>query len=548
MAEEMGELAGDILPLAAPLTEYLHTRYLRFFLEQDVVGHMESELGAQAAAARPGPGHPLLHRPHRLHPLHRGGGRPGGARRGRELRRNGRGDAAARGDDREDDRRRGDGRLARPGLADRVGGRPARPLPRAPAAAGRHPLRARPSTATATTSAPTSTSPTGSSAAPRPARCWSPTASSRRSRVASGSTLEPIGEVTLKGFPEPTAALRRPAAPTGMTRALAVRRRAMLEPVREGGLLAPGAPLVAMLSGGRDSVCLLDLAVRLLGPGGGHRAPRQLRAARRLRRGRGALRGALRAARGARSRSSARAGPRARATSRPGRATPATRRRPGWRWPDEALIATGHTADDQVETILYRLASSPSRRALLGMRPRDGSLVRPLLGFTREQTTAYCEERGLAWRDDPTNEEPAYARNRVRHGLAAGAGRGPPGRRPQRPAHGRAAARRGRGARRARRRRARRLQRRRAPRHDRARAGSASCRRPCAGSSSSASPTAPPAARCRAPPATPRRSRPCAAPAPRCSTSAAASARSSSAASSTPSAEPPTPSYLDCGA
>jgi adenylate cyclase len=44
MAEEMGELAGDILPLAAPLTEYLHTRYLRYFLEQDVVGHMESDL------------------------------------------------------------------------------------------------------------------------------------------------------------------------------------------------------------------------------------------------------------------------------------------------------------------------------------------------------------------------------------------------------------------------------------------------------------------------------------------------------------------------
>ncbi|HEX7060084.1 MAG TPA: adenylate/guanylate cyclase domain-containing protein [Solirubrobacterales bacterium] len=49
MAEEMGELAGDILPLAAPLTEYLHTRYLRFFLEQDVVGHMESELGSRAS-------------------------------------------------------------------------------------------------------------------------------------------------------------------------------------------------------------------------------------------------------------------------------------------------------------------------------------------------------------------------------------------------------------------------------------------------------------------------------------------------------------------
>src|SRR6476646_11656532 len=46
MAEEMGELAGNILPLAAPLTEYLHTRYLRYFLEQDVVGHMETDLDA----------------------------------------------------------------------------------------------------------------------------------------------------------------------------------------------------------------------------------------------------------------------------------------------------------------------------------------------------------------------------------------------------------------------------------------------------------------------------------------------------------------------
>jgi len=46
MAEEMGDLAANILPLAAPLTGYLHTRYLRYFSEQDVVGHMESELGA----------------------------------------------------------------------------------------------------------------------------------------------------------------------------------------------------------------------------------------------------------------------------------------------------------------------------------------------------------------------------------------------------------------------------------------------------------------------------------------------------------------------
>jgi adenylate cyclase len=48
IAEEMGELAADVLPLAMPLTEYLHTRYLRYFLEQDVVGHMETDVDAPA--------------------------------------------------------------------------------------------------------------------------------------------------------------------------------------------------------------------------------------------------------------------------------------------------------------------------------------------------------------------------------------------------------------------------------------------------------------------------------------------------------------------
>jgi tRNA(Ile)-lysidine synthase len=80
-------------------------------------------------------------------------------------------------------------------------------------------------------------------------------------------------------------------------------------------------------------------------------------------------------------------------------------------------VAAGHTATDQVETILYRLASSPSRRALLGMRPREGLLVRPLLEFTREQTAAYCTARGLTWREDDSNDSDAYARNRIRSGL-----------------------------------------------------------------------------------------------------------------------------------
>ena len=52
MAEEMEGLAGDLLPLASPLMEYIHTRYLRFYIEQDVVGHMEAEFGDEAHTGR----------------------------------------------------------------------------------------------------------------------------------------------------------------------------------------------------------------------------------------------------------------------------------------------------------------------------------------------------------------------------------------------------------------------------------------------------------------------------------------------------------------
>src|SRR2546421_175939 len=79
--------------------------------------------------------------------------------------------------------------------------------------------------------------------------------------------------------------------------------------------------------------------------------------------------------------------------------------------------AAGHTATDQAETVLYRLAASPGRRALLGMPARDGRLVRPLLEVTREETAAYCRERGLSWREDRSNDDPVYARARVRSAL-----------------------------------------------------------------------------------------------------------------------------------
>ncbi|HET7178053.1 MAG TPA: tRNA lysidine(34) synthetase TilS, partial [Solirubrobacterales bacterium] len=192
----------------------------------------------------------------------------------------------------------------------------------------------------------------------------------------------------------------------------------MLDEVRGGGLLPAGTPCVAMLSGGRDSVCLLDLAVRLLGAD----AVTALHVNYGLRDDSGedeAHCGSLCERLGVRfevERPRRPEGPgNLQAWARDARYAAAARLALG----GGAAIATGHTADDQVETILYRLASSPSRRALLGMRPRDGSLVRPLLSFTRAQTTAYCEAHGLAWRDDSSNAAPAYARNRVRHGLAA---------------------------------------------------------------------------------------------------------------------------------
>ena len=81
----------------------------------------------------------------------------------------------------------------------------------------------------------------------------------------------------------------------------------------------------------------------------------------------------------------------------------------------EGDYAAAHTASDQAETVLYRLAVSPGSRALLGMAPRRGRLVRPLLEVTREEVRDYLRARGLEWREDPSNADRRFARARVRH-------------------------------------------------------------------------------------------------------------------------------------
>jgi tRNA(Ile)-lysidine synthase len=78
------------------------------------------------------------------------------------------------------------------------------------------------------------------------------------------------------------------------------------------------------------------------------------------------------------------------------------------------LIATGHTRTDQVETVLYRLAVSPGARGLLGLGPRNGRVVRPLLGLDRADTRRLAAAAGLPFSDDESNDDPAFARNRVR--------------------------------------------------------------------------------------------------------------------------------------
>jgi tRNA(Ile)-lysidine synthase len=67
----------------------------------------------------------------------------------------------------------------------------------------------------------------------------------------------------------------------------------------------------------------------------------------------------------------------------------------------DRLRATGHTASDQIETILYRLASSGNAK---GIKPRrEDGVVRPLLPLWREETEAFCRERGLPFRRDSSN-------------------------------------------------------------------------------------------------------------------------------------------------
>ncbi|HET9558704.1 MAG TPA: tRNA lysidine(34) synthetase TilS [Actinomycetota bacterium] len=80
-------------------------------------------------------------------------------------------------------------------------------------------------------------------------------------------------------------------------------------------------------------------------------------------------------------------------------------------------LATGHTLDDQAETVLLQLLRGAGPDGLAAMAVRSGRLLRPLLGVRQAETRACCAAAGLAWREDPTNAGDGPLRNRVRHHL-----------------------------------------------------------------------------------------------------------------------------------
>ena len=78
------------------------------------------------------------------------------------------------------------------------------------------------------------------------------------------------------------------------------------------------------------------------------------------------------------------------------------------------VVVTAHNRDDQAETVLYRLAKYAAPSALVGMRPREQQVARPLLCLDAAEVRTYCLARAIEYGEDATNAEPRYARNALR--------------------------------------------------------------------------------------------------------------------------------------
>ncbi len=82
-----------------------------------------------------------------------------------------------------------------------------------------------------------------------------------------------------------------------------------------------------------------------------------------------------------------------------------------------AAIALGHHRNDQAETVLMRLMRGAGGSGLSGMRPASRQIVRPLLQLSRNEIEGYLRKAGVVWREDRSNTDRRFLRNRIRHEL-----------------------------------------------------------------------------------------------------------------------------------
>ena len=81
------------------------------------------------------------------------------------------------------------------------------------------------------------------------------------------------------------------------------------------------------------------------------------------------------------------------------------------------LILTAHHSDDDLETFIINLSRGTGIKGLVGIPHRSGMIRRPLLVFSRREILDYAESEGLSWREDSSNKEEYYLRNKIRHHL-----------------------------------------------------------------------------------------------------------------------------------
>ncbi len=195
--------------------------------------------------------------------------------------------------------------------------------------------------------------------------------------------------------------------------------------IQRDGLIPPGSRVLAAVSGGSDSVALLlalrDLALPLsfeivgLAHLNHHLRGAESDADEAYCRALGSLLGLPCAAGHAEVRRDA-------AAARVSIEVAARRAR--YRFLEQAaaatgadLVATGHTRDDQAETVLLQLFRGAGRRGLSGIPPRRGRFIRPLLDVGRAELRAFLADRAVDFREDSTNADRSIPRNWIRHDL-----------------------------------------------------------------------------------------------------------------------------------